>query len=198
MTIGRTGRGLSDAELTSAVGGLQLRDARESTNVEDRRNEPQWTPTEDGRIVGPHGEWDWDPSINENQPPEIDHSQPGNVNAEGVDLDSLHRAEEADANLRASPEYQELANYSHDALNGNLTPTEDGHMVGSNGHVYDDPTINQNQYQEHTPEPGEYVGQGDPYEGEQNGGEAPYDDGQPGGGYEEGGGGGGGGEGSEE
>lgn len=178
--------------LDGACGGLRLDQMRMSTNVEDRRGEQQWTPTEDGRLVGPNGEWTWDGSINQNQP-EVQYTPTEDGYIHGSDgsfrpdesINATIRADENERALQANPDYQDLQHYVDDSLNNRLTPTEDGHMVGSNGRVYDDPTINQNQpAPEYNPQPGEYVGEGDPYPEENNNTEeAPSDGGgDPGGG----------------
>ncbi len=69
MLHSRNRRDISESELLGVVGALRWEDFGASTNVEDRRGErSSWSVTEDGRMVGPNGEWQWDASANANQP----------------------------------------------------------------------------------------------------------------------------------
>ncbi len=56
-----------------------------------------------------------------------------------------------------------MSSYVSDALNGPMTPTEDGMVVGPSGRAYEDPSIDASQLEQYTPQAGEYVGAGNPY-----------------------------------
>lgn len=163
-------RSLSHLDLTRVQGGMRYGTAdRLSSMIDDRRNEAPWTPTEDGRLVGPQGQWTWD-QPNQSQPgvtytPTEDGHLWGSDNRLYQD-DSINgtiRQQELERQLPGSPGYDELGRYSGDALRGPMTPTEDGYLVGPSGRVYDDPTINQG-LQNPEPGAGDFVPRTDDYE----------------------------------
>ena len=153
---------LDSAALASVSGGMNVSGFRPSTNMDRVNDAHLWTPTEDGRVVGPTGAWTWDPTINANQPAKIYSATEGGelIGPDGKEyidpgLGSYGRVEAANTEYR-TPAFDDAKNYMSDALNFKLSPTEDGKLVGSNGRQYDDPSINENQ-DVYTHKPGEFV-----------------------------------------
>lgn len=149
--------------LGAAHGGMRIDSFSRSNNIDRSYDSHLWSPTEDGRVVGPQGQWTWDPTINANQPPEAPDSisETGHlIERDGTayrdpDIGAYGRVDAANREFM-SPANEEARNYMSDAINFKLSPTEDGKMVGSNGRVYADPSINENQ-NVYTHQPGEFV-----------------------------------------
>lgn len=138
---------ISAACLSIAFGGYRLTALdRESTNTQSAY---PWSANEDGTISGPRGEWTWDSTINQDQPPRLYSGTEDGFLFQGGRLyqdDSINsgiRADEAERALVNDPDYRELADYNRDALNFNLSPTEDGFQVNGDGRVYVDRSINE-------------------------------------------------------